>query len=116
MNATSPEPHDHHHARPHPADASVTSHEEHGTTGHAGHGEPGAHDRHAGHSVAMFRDKFWITLLLSIPTLLWSGMVQHLFGFSAPTFPWSEYLPALFGIAVYFYGGLVFVKGGLQEL
>ena len=85
-------------------------------TGHAGHGEPGAHDRHAGHSVAMFRDKFWITLLLSIPTLLWSGMVQHMFGFSAPTFPGSEYVPALFGTAVYFYGGLVFVKGGLQEL
>ena len=40
-----------------------------GTTGHAGHGEPGAHDRHEGHSVAMFRDRFWITLLLSIPTL-----------------------------------------------
>ena len=64
----------------------------------------------------MFRDKFWITLLLSIPTLLWSGMVQHMFGFSAPTFPGSEYVPALFGTAVYFYGGLVFVKGGLQEL
>ena len=27
-----------------------------------------------------------------------------------------EYIPALFGTAVYFYGGLVFVKGGLQEL
>ena len=43
-------------------------------------------------------------------------MVQHMFGFSAPTFPGSEYVPALFGTAVYFYGGLVFVKGGLQEL
>ena len=64
----------------------------------------------------MFRDRFWITLLLSIPTLLWSGMVQHMFGFSAPTFPGSEYVPALFGTTVYFYGGLVFVKSGLQEL
>ena len=117
MNATSPEPHDdHHHTMPHAADVPGRGHDQHGTTGHAGHGEPGAHDRHAGHSVAMFRDKFWITLLLSIPTLLWSGMVQHMFGFSAPTFPGSEYVPALFGTAVYFYGGLVFVKGGLQEL
>ena len=64
----------------------------------------------------MFRDRFWITLLLSIPTLLWSEMVQHLFGFSAPAFPGSLYVPALFGTAVYFYGGLVFVKGGLREL
>jgi P-type Cu2+ transporter len=116
MNATSPEPHDHHHTMPHAADAPGRGHDQHGTTGHAGHSEPGAHDRHAGHSVAMFRDKFWITLLLSIPTLLWSGMVQHMFGFSAPTFPGSEYVPALFGTAVYVYGGLVFVKGGLQEL
>src|SRR5688572_27254279 len=116
MNATSPEPHEHQHAMPHPADVSVAAHDEHGMTGHVGHGEPGAHDRHAGHSVAMFRDKFWITLLLSIPTLLWSGMVQHMFGFSAPTFPGSDYVPALFGTAVYFYGGLVFVKGGLREL
>jgi len=116
MNGTSPAPHDHHHAMPHSADVSLAGHEKHRIPGHTGHGEPGAHDRHAGHSVAMFRDKFWITLLLSIPTLLWSGMVQHMFGFSAPTFPWSEYVPALFGTAVYFYGGLVFITGGLQEL
>ena len=116
MNATSPEPHDHHHTMPHGVEAPGTGHDQHGGTGHAGHAEPGAHDRHEGHSVAMFRDKFWITLLLSIPTLLWSGMVQHMFGFSAPTFPGSEYVPALFGTAVYVYGGLVFVKGGLQEL
>ena len=116
MNGTSPTPHDHHHAIPQPVDVSVTRHEQHGMTGHTGHGEPGAHDRHEGHSVAMFRDRFWITLLLSIPTLLWSGMVQHMFGFSAPTFPGSSYIPALFGTAVYCYGGLAFVKGGLQEL
>jgi Cu2+-exporting ATPase len=116
MNGTSPEPHDHDRALPHPADVSRKGHEQHGAMGHAGHGESGAHDRHEGHSVAMFRDRFWITLLLSIPTLLWSGMVQHMFGFAAPTFPGSEYVPALFGIAVFFYGGLVFVKGGLQEL
>src|SRR5215204_1171213 len=116
MSPTSPGSHDHHQAMPRTEDMPGRAHDQHGTTGHAGHGEPAAHDRHAGHSVAMFRDRFWITLLLSIPTLLWSGMVQHMFGFSAPTFPGSEYVPALFGCAVYFYGGLVFVKGGLQEL
>ena len=65
MNAISPEPHDHHHAMPHPTDVSVSGHDEHGMTGHGGHGEAGARDRHAGHTVAMFRDRFWITLLLS---------------------------------------------------
>jgi Cu2+-exporting ATPase len=76
----------------------------------------GAHDRHAGHSVEMFRDKFWITLLLTVPTLLWSEMIQGWLRFSAPTFPGSQYLPPLFGTAVYLYGGGVFLQGGLREL
>jgi Cu2+-exporting ATPase len=64
----------------------------------------------------MFRDRFWITLLLSLPTLVWSGMVQQMVGFGAPAFPGSPYVPAFFGVAVYLYGGSVFVKGGLREL
>ncbi len=64
----------------------------------------------------MFRDRFWITLLLSIPTLVWSGMAQHMVGFAAPVFPGSPYIPAVFGTAVYLYGGSVFIKGGLREL
>ncbi len=118
MNWPAPEHagYEQHHAMPHAADASGNAPGPPGTRGHAGHGEPGAHDRHDGHSVAMFRDRFWITLLLTIPTLVWSGMVQHMVGFSAPAFPGSQYVPALLGTAVYFYGGLVFVKGGLREL
>ena len=103
MNATS-EQHGHHHAMPQAGSAPAKGH------------EAGTHDRHEGHSVAMFRDRFWITLLLSLPTLVWSGMVQQLAGFSAPAFPGSPYVPALFGTAVYLYGGSVFVKGGLREL
>jgi len=116
MSATSPDTHHHHHPMPPAGPVTGGGHDNHGTPSPAGHGEASAHDRHAGHSVAMFRDRFWITLLFSIPTLLWSGMVQHMLGFAAPTFPGSPYVPALFGTAVYFYGGLVFVKGGLQEL
>src|SRR5690625_6738729 len=41
------------------------------TTGKAAHDDAHAgHDKHAGHSVAMFRDKFWLTLLLTIPTVI----------------------------------------------
>ena len=36
----------------------------------------GAHDRHAGHSVAMFRDKFWLSFALTIPVVFWSADVQ----------------------------------------
>src|ERR1700736_1566005 len=37
----------------------------------------GSHDRHAGHSVAMFRDKFWLSLALTIPVVFWSTDVQQ---------------------------------------
>lgn len=74
------------------------------------------HDKHAGHSVAMFRDRFWLSLVLSVPTLVWSPTVQNWLSYSAPTFPLSDYIPVLFGSAVFLYGGLVFLKGALGEL
>jgi Cu2+-exporting ATPase len=53
--------------------SSAHDHHQHGThlpAASAGHAEDGGHDRHVGHSVETFRDKFWITLVLSIPTLV----------------------------------------------
>ena len=64
----------------------------------------------------MFRDRFWITLLLSLPTLVWSEMIQAWFGFAAPSFAGSVYIPSIFGTAVYVYGGWVFLAGGIREL
>jgi cation transport ATPase len=37
---------------------------------HAHSDERAAHDRHAGHSVAMFRTRFWVPLVLTIPTVV----------------------------------------------
>jgi Cu2+-exporting ATPase len=64
----------------------------------------------------MFRNRFWITLLLTIPAVVWSEMVQDWLGFGAPAFPGSRLLPAVFGTAVYLYGGWVFVAGAVREL
>jgi P-type Cu2+ transporter len=86
---------------------------------HAGHGMAGPqgdHDRHAGHSVAMFRDKFWLSLALTIPVIFWSTDVQHWFGYTAPSFPGSRFLPAILGTVVFVYGGLVFIRGAWREL
>jgi Cu2+-exporting ATPase len=80
---------------------------------HAAHG---GHDRHAGHSVAMFRDKFWVSLLLTLPTLVWGHMLQRVLGYTAPVFPGSSWIPALFGTAVFAYGGVPFLRGGVEEL
>ena len=80
------------------------------------HGGHEAHDKHAGHSVAMFRDKFWISLLLTVPTLVWGHMLQRVFGYHAPMFPGSQWIPAVFGTAVFAYGGWPFLQGAQREL
>ena len=71
---------------------------------------------HAGHSVAMFRDRFWLSVLLTLPILVWSETVKGWFGYAAPSFPLADRIPAIFGTIVFVYGGLPFLKGGLQEL
>ena len=75
-----------------------------------------AHDRHAGHSVAMFRDKFWLSLALTIPVVLLSRDIQSWFGYSLPTFPGEPYAAAILGTVVFLYGGLVFLRGAAGEL
>jgi Cu2+-exporting ATPase len=64
----------------------------------------------------MFRDKFWLSFALTIPTVFWSPEVQHWLGYTAPSFPGSRSIPAIFGTAVFLYGGLVFLRGAQAEL
>lgn len=97
------------------------THKDHEQTSdpHAGHTmshDHRGHDRHAGHSVAMFRDKFWLSFTLTLPTVFWSPEVQHWLGYTAPSFPGSTLIPAILGTTVFLYGGLVFVRGAQSEL
>jgi Cu2+-exporting ATPase len=64
----------------------------------------------------MFRDKFWVSLLLTVPTVVWSPMVQEWLGFTAPRFTGSKLIPAVFGTILFLYGGLVFLRGAAQEI
>jgi Cu2+-exporting ATPase len=64
----------------------------------------------------MFRDKFWLSLALTIPVVLLSHDVQMWLGYAIPMFLGSEYLPALLGTIVFLYGGLVFLRGAAGEL
>jgi Cu2+-exporting ATPase len=100
-----------------------TAGDEHGSpaAGHSAHSTDHAsptasHDRHEGHTAAAFRDRFWLSLALTAPTVVWSEAVQHLLGYSAPEFPGSAYIPAVFGTIVFAYGGLPFLKGARNEL
>ncbi len=93
------------------------SHDDHsGHAGHSGHDDHDAHDAHAGHSVAMFRDRFWLSLLLTLPTLVWGHMLQRALGYTAPSFPGSSWIPAVFGTAVFLYGGIPFLQGAVHEI
>ena len=83
---------------------------------HQGHEEHQGHDQHAGHSVQMFRDKFWWSIALTVPTLVWSPMIQQWLGFQAPAFTGSGYIPAIFGTILFFYGGMVFLRGAAREI
>ncbi len=74
------------------------------------------YNKHAGHDTRTFAKKFWISALLTIPVVLYSGILEELFNFSAPEFPGSRYISLLFGSVVFFYGGLVFLKGAIGEL
>src|SRR5262249_59822437 len=97
--------------------ANTTAHTYDAHAGHGGTHEPGRHDKHAGHSVEMFRQKFWGTLALSIPTIVWAPMIQHWFHYEAPGGPVaSRWIPAVFGTAVFGYGGWGFFKGAAGEV
>ena len=82
---------------------------------HAGHSGKGGHDQHAGHSVAMFRDRFWLSLVLTLPVVFFSEMIQEWFGYSAPAFPGSDWIAPVLGTVIFVYGGSPFLKGAVQE-
>jgi Cu2+-exporting ATPase len=64
----------------------------------------------------MFRDKFWLSLGLTVPTVLLSPEIAGWIGYSIPSFPGVEFAPAILGTAIFLYGGLVFIRGAQREL
>ena len=82
----------------------------------AAHNEHTGHDKHEGHSPEMFRDRFWWSLILSIPVVFFSEMVQEWFGYTAPEFPGSDWITAALGTAIFVFGGTPFLKGAIREI
>jgi Cu2+-exporting ATPase len=75
----------------------------------------GGHEGHGGHTTHMFRDRFWVSLALSIPVILYSEMVQMWLGFSMPQFPGSGWVAPVLGTFIFVWGGWPFLKGGFEE-
>jgi Cu2+-exporting ATPase len=64
----------------------------------------------------MFRRRFWISLLLSVPVLLYSPALQGWLGFSMPVFSGSQWITPVFATIVFVYGGIPFLKMAWPEL
>jgi Cu2+-exporting ATPase len=71
-------------------------------------------DHHGDHA-AQFRDRFWLSLALTVPVVAYSEMVQEWLGFTPPQFPGSRWVAPVLGTVVFLYGGWPFLQGGLSE-
>ncbi|MFP5299553.1 MAG: heavy metal translocating P-type ATPase, partial [Actinomycetota bacterium] len=97
------------------------THADHQATTHNGSHEPAsgadheAHDKHAGHDPAQFRNRFWLTLALTIPVVYFSEMFQELLGYEAIRFFLSEAVSPALGTLIFLYGGWPFLRGAVME-
>lgn len=92
------------------AGATKTDHPEHQAE-HMGH-----HDHHA-HMAADFRKRFWISLVLTLPILALSPLLQTLVGLRETVgFPGDLYVLFGFSSAVFWYGGWPFLQGLTTEI
>jgi P-type Cu2+ transporter len=109
--------HDHHHhaQEQKTIDLNTDPHQHHHSDQHAKNEETGMHDKHAGHHTEDFLKRFWICLVLTIPVLLLSEMIQHWFGFQI-SFSGDNYVLLLLGTGIYVYGGKPFLKGMVSEI
>lgn len=100
----------HHTHSEHHEHASHTSrHDHHDNSGHGG--------MHEGHATLM-RNRFWLSLGLTIPVLIFSEAIQNWLDFTAPDLPLGEWYPLIFSTLIFVFGGLLFLnmaKGELQE-
>ncbi len=136
-------PENHSQSASHAAHTGHDHHGSHGGAQPADHapamGTPGAHAQHAAHegppSMAaarppapehaghvdhtgheqMFRRRFWVSTLLSIPVLLFSPFIQERFGYRTPEFPGSVWITPVLAVVIFGYGGLPFLRMAVPE-
>lgn len=82
---------------------------------HKTHDNTVGHDEHAGHHTADFLKRFWICLVVTVPVLLLSHMIQQWLGFEL-FFTGDKYVLLGLSSIIYLYGGWPFLAGMVREL
>ncbi|WP_421830399.1 copper-translocating P-type ATPase [Larkinella sp.] len=102
---------EHHHEHHHDMQKETTlhAHSAKPMDDHAGH------DKHAGHHTGDFLKRFWVCLVVTVPVLLLSPMIQHWAGFHW-RFSGDTYVLMVLSSFLYFYGGWPFLTGLVGEL
>lgn len=72
-------------------------------------------DKHAGHHTPDFLKRFWISLIITVPILALSHMIQNWLGYSLE-FTGDKYVLLALGTLIYLYGGMPFLKGMVGEI
>lgn len=107
--------HDNHHGHPSPPTEEDVGHLEHQQQIASARDEHTGHDKHAGHDPEMFKRRFFVCLVLTIPILYFEPMFQIWFRYQAIQFPGSSWIGPVLAIIIYFYGGWVFLIGAWRE-
>jgi len=92
---------------------------QHGSEKPAGRNKMSSHGNHSSHAkmIADFKKRFWVSLIVTVPILILSPLIQELLGITeAIDFPGDSYV--LWGLSsfIFFYGGYPFLKGIVEEL
>ncbi|MDC0834032.1 copper-translocating P-type ATPase [Geitlerinema sp. CS-897] len=104
-----------HHQTSNKDDRKQQNHQHQHHNGHNHNGKSGGHSGHGNHSPEMFKNRFFISLILTLPVLYFSPQLQSWLSYEAISFPGAGWISPILGIALYFYGGWPFLKGAWNE-
>jgi Cu2+-exporting ATPase len=82
-----------------------------------GHGSHDGNEHHNHHAMMIedFKKRFWVSVLLSIPVIVFSPMVQHILGYSLNV-PYQMIISFVLSTVIFFYGGWPFLTGLIGEI
>ncbi|MFS0751650.1 copper-translocating P-type ATPase [Oceanobacillus sp. 1P07AA] len=86
----------------------------HSTNEHNNYGSH-VHDGHHEHMIADFKRRFFISLILAIPVIILSDMIQMIFGYTL-SFNGDHWVEFILATVIFFYGGWPFITGLFDEI